>query len=486
MDIYESLAYISEKAFPKIKQDWTTYTIDNDNTFFMVVDWVHPLGDYVSDNYRQGLNALLQVIESGELQPNEKITAEKLLIALATNFVNLHSDLPQNKQEIAYSFYANNPVFRAATDMYAVHASKLISNIITYAYFKLDQGTIEAICNNSISNTRSTKKVFYQLIDRIRDDFRWNHSISSWVSGQNALKYWELGILIDTIFPELHFFETKDGSYILDLKKDIDELKELEPLEKKFDAQQFWLDDELLPDYFEFNYLYPNGLNGDIVHYLLEEYGETVQTEATLWHGKISSEHKTLFEVFAASTLYISSDDSFQKIFEYHIPSIISARRSVMNQTKLAWFGRFNTWREKCYQYKNEQKEKKTILYGKLINEGRTSPKWKSEAQLFAVVSNLYPDAVYQYHTSWLGMQSLDIYIPSVSVGIEYQGIQHYKPVERFGGEEHFKIQKANDRKKRKLCKDHGVQLIEWSYQEVITEENLRFILNKNKVGISK
>ena len=38
---------------------------------------------------------------------------------------------------------------------------------------------------------------------------------------------------------------------------------------------------------------------------------------------------------------------------------------------------------------KNEQKEKKTILYGKLINEGRTSPKWKSEAQLFAVVSNL-------------------------------------------------------------------------------------------------
>lgn len=206
MDIYESLAYISEKAFPKIKQDWTTYTIDNDHTFFMVVDWVHPLGDYVSDNYRQGLNALLQVIESGELQPNEKITAEKLLIALATNFVNLHSDLPQNKQEIAYSFYANNPVFRAATDMYAVHASKLISNIITYAYFKLDQGTIEAICNNSISNTRSTKKVFYQLIDRIRDDFRWNHSISSWVSGQNALKYWELGILIDTIFPELHFF----------------------------------------------------------------------------------------------------------------------------------------------------------------------------------------------------------------------------------------------------------------------------------------
>ena len=120
-------------------------------------------------------------------------------------------------------------------------------------------------------------------------------------------------------------------------------LLELEPLEKKFDAQQFWLDDELLPDYFEFNYLYPNGLNGDIVHYLLEEYGETVQTEATLWHGKISSEHKTLFEVFAASTLYISSDDSFQKIFEYHIPSIISARRSVMNQTKLAWFGRFNT-----------------------------------------------------------------------------------------------------------------------------------------------
>lgn len=479
MDIYGLLDYVSKKAFPKVNQDWTTYTIDNDKTFFVVVDWLHPLGDYVSDNYSQGLNALIRVIESGELSPKQVKTAEKLLVALATNFVNLHSDVPQNKQEIAYCLYANNPVFRAATDLYAVYASKLISNIITYAYFKLDQGTIESICNNCISKIRSTKRLFNQLIDRIRDDFRWNHSISSWVSGQNIMQYWELGVYVDTSFPELKFFETKDGNYVLELKRDIDELKELEPLEKKFDEQQFWLDNEFLPDYFEFNYLYPNGLNGDIVHYLLEEYGETVQVAATLWHGKIANEHKTMLEIFTSSTLHISSDDSFQKIFEYHIPTIISARRSVLNQTKLAWIGRFNTWREKYYQYKIGQQEKKTILYGRLVNEGRTSPKWKSEAQLYAIVSNLYPDAIYQYRTSWLGMQSLDIYIPSISVGIEYQGIQHYKPIERFGGEEHFKIQKANDRKKKKICKDHGVQLVEWSYQEVITEENLKIILGK-------
>ena len=70
-------------------------------------------------------------------------------------------------------------------------------------------------------------------------------------------------------------------------------------------------------------------------------------------------------------------------------------------------------------------------------------------------------------------MQSLDIFIPSISVGIEYQGRQHYEPIGYFGGESHFEHQQENDRKKRKLCKDKGITLIEWPYKEKITKENL-------------
>jgi hypothetical protein len=286
---------------------------------------------------------------------------------------------------------------------------------------------------------------------------------------------------LDSIFPELQFFETRDGSYISELKTDIDGLEALEPLEKRFDEQCFWVSDESMPAYFEFRYLFPNGMNGDVLKYLLEEFGETTQEEANVWYGKISTIHKELLEMFVVSKLHVSPDNSFLNIFEFHIPSIISARRDQMNSSKLAWVGKFNTWREKYRAYKNEQQQRKTVLYGKLIKEGRTSPKWKSEAQLFSLVSSLYPDAIYQYKASWLGMQSLDIFIPSLSTGIEYQGIQHYEPIDHFGGEEHFKYQRANDRKKKKLCKKNGVQLITWSYQETITEENLRIILSKNK-----
>lgn len=55
----------------------------------------------------------------------------------------------------------------------------------------------------------------------------------------------------------------------------------------------------------------------------------------------------------------------------------------------------------------------------------------------------------------------LDIYFPARSVGVEYQGVQHTRPVELFGGEEAFKIQQKRDRNKRALCESNRCALIE-------------------------
>ena len=59
-----------------------------------------------------------------------------------------------------------------------------------------------------------------------------------------------------------------------------------------------------------------------------------------------------------------------------------------------------------------------------------------------------------------------DFYIPNQNICIEFQGIQHYKPVERFGGEKQFEIQKYNDECKRKYCTKNNIKLIEISYLE--------------------
>ena len=71
----------------------------------------------------------------------------------------------------------------------------------------------------------------------------------------------------------------------------------------------------------------------------------------------------------------------------------------------------------------------RTKIRTKLTAEGVIKPKWKHELSLFHAVRGLYPDTLYQYRPDWLGRQSLDLYIPSLSTAIEYQGVQHYLPV---------------------------------------------------------
>lgn len=49
-------------------------------------------------------------------------------------------------------------------------------------------------------------------------------------------------------------------------------------------------------------------------------------------------------------------------------------------------------------------------------------------------------------------------------VAIEYQGVQHYKPIKFFGGLEALARRQSNDDKKRSWCKDKGWRLIEIPY----------------------
>ena len=89
---------------------------------------------------------------------------------------------------------------------------------------------------------------------------------------------------------------------------------------------------------------------------------------------------------------------------------------------------------------------------------------------LFKLVYSHYSDAIYQYRDSWLGLQSLDIYIPSQRLAFEYQGLQHYEPIDFQGGQEGFKRRQLLDEQKRKLCKENNVKLIEWRYDEPISK----------------
>ena len=106
----------------------------------------------------------------------------------------------------------------------------------------------------------------------------------------------------------------------------------------------------------------------------------------------------------------------------------------------------------------------RTRIRTKLTADGIIKPKWKHELSLFHAVRKKYPDTLYQYRPAWLGRQSLDLYIPSLRTAIEYQGIQHFHPVDFFGGEEALLARQELDRQKRRLCEENDVRLIEWPY----------------------
>lgn len=56
------------------------------------------------------------------------------------------------------------------------------------------------------------------------------------------------------------------------------------------------------------------------------------------------------------------------------------------------------------------------------------------------------------------------------SVLIEYDGQQHYKPIEFFGGEEQFNLRQSHDQIKNEYCKKHGILLLRIPYFLSTTE----------------
>jgi hypothetical protein len=61
-----------------------------------------------------------------------------------------------------------------------------------------------------------------------------------------------------------------------------------------------------------------------------------------------------------------------------------------------------------------------------------------------------------------------DFYIPSINTIIEYDGIQHFEPVELFGGLEEFEKTKIKDKIKNEYCSSSNIELYRISYKDNI------------------
>jgi hypothetical protein len=88
---------------------------------------------------------------------------------------------------------------------------------------------------------------------------------------------------------------------------------------------------------------------------------------------------------------------------------------------------------------------------------------WVSETELYYLLKAEFPDTQVIQHASpaWLGQQHLDVLLPEHGVAVEYQGSQHDRPVEYFGGNAAFKQVRRRDASKKRKCIRNAVVLIE-------------------------
>lgn len=111
----------------------------------------------------------------------------------------------------------------------------------------------------------------------------------------------------------------------------------------------------------------------------------------------------------------------------------------------------------------------------------RSSNKWITEEYTYKLVKKLYKEhnVIYQHRPLFLksekgGQMSYDIFISGMNIAIEYQGKQHFEPVEFFGGLEAFQSVKKRDKEKLELSIKNGIKLVYVYYWEEVSEELLK------------
>jgi hypothetical protein len=126
-----------------------------------------------------------------------------------------------------------------------------------------------------------------------------------------------------------------------------------------------------------------------------------------------------------------------------------------------------------------------------LFRESRGLPRigegWISETDLYYQLKKHFYKTTVIHHgkPKWLGRQHVDIWFSKWKIGIEYQGEQHDKPIDYFGGQSSFEMGMSRDLRKKELFRENGATLIEvrpgYNIEEVI--EQIKFYSPNNKTA---
>lgn len=128
----------------------------------------------------------------------------------------------------------------------------------------------------------------------------------------------------------------------------------------------------------------------------------------------------------------------------------------------------YSTWVKGKEEYPSHPevyyKDKGWIDWYDFLEKDSTNSISSGESFLMNNLSNYE----YQKKFDWLGLKSLDFFLPDLDVAIEVQGKQHFQSVDFFGGEDNFRIIIERDELKYNLCKEHGIIILYYVHDNSI------------------
>lgn len=192
----------------------------------------------------------------------------------------------------------------------------------------------------------------------------------------------------------------------------------------------------------------------------------------------------------------IFCNDTVRRGYNYDFEDAIKSWKGIKRQTRLEDHLRYCIVENDIKEYDETWRYADRLL--ELANQGafdnvekssylRPVNKWVTEEYVFKLTKQLFKNyhVIYQHRPFYLrsakgGQMSYDIFIAGLNVAIEYQGKQHFEPVDFFGGEESFVDVQKRDKEKAELSKANGIKLVYINYWETVTPELIR-----EKVGVS-
>ena len=90
----------------------------------------------------------------------------------------------------------------------------------------------------------------------------------------------------------------------------------------------------------------------------------------------------------------------------------------------------------------------------------------RGEKAVADVLDSLSIEYSREHSFKYLGRKRFDFFIPSLNIAIEYDGEQHYKSIDAWGGEEYLESVRQSDALKNDFCEYMGIDLLRIPYWE--------------------